>query len=201
MHIHKFVFVLFAAFIGALLALIQGCSYSHVTPMTDAGPLVSDGGPIIADAGPMTTVDITPRDMPPGGVLVADDTWHEVARVWIGHSQNLPAICLELDGDPADIADVAIASYGRISHRTYFHGIRSGGFSGGTRVCVELDDPIETLPLIDSTVTMLVLVRIAPTATSGDSFRVGITGADRLLDGERYRADIETLWSNRFEIL
>lgn len=200
MHIHKFVFVLFAAFIGALLALIQGCSYSHVTPMTDAGPLVSDGGPIIADAGPMTTVDITPRDMPPGGVLVADDTWHEVARVWIGHSMNLPAICLELDGDPADIADVAIASYGRISHRTYFHGIRSGGFADSMRVCVELDDPIETLPLIDSTVTMLVMVRIAPSAASGDSFRVGITGADRILDGERHHAVIDTLWSNRFEI-
>lgn len=201
MHIRNTLMVLFVSF-ACFVTL--GCNSSHMAmPMADAGPTIGDSGPVLTDAGPMTTVDITPRDdMPPGDVLVpGDDTWHEVARMWIGHSQNLPAICLELDGNPADIADIAIGSYGPISHRTYFHGIRPGGFTDGSHACVELDDPIETLPLIDSTVNMLVLVRITPHATSGSSFRIGVTGADRIIDDARYHADIETLWSNRFEIL
>lgn len=199
MHIRNTLMVLFVSF--ACFAVL-GCNSSHMAmPMGDAGPALSDSGPVLTDAGPAPTVDITPGVTPTGSDLIAGDgEWHEVARAWIGHSQDLSAICLELDGDPADIADVAIASLGPISRTTFMHGVRMGGFSGSTHVCVELDERIRTLPLIDSRVNMLVLVRTAP-LSSGSSFRIGITGADQILDDMRYSVDIETLWSNRFEIL
>jgi hypothetical protein len=204
MHIRNLFLVSFISF--ACFAIL-GCNMSHMTtPMADAGPVLTDApatpdaGRAELDAGPMTTVDIMPGDMPAGDIPAGDGEWHEVARAWIGHDQDLSAICLELDGDPADITDVAIASLGPISRTIFMHGVRMGGFAGGTRVCVELDEHITTLPLIDSRVNMLVLVRTAPLA-SGSSFRIGITGADRILDDAHYRVEVETLWSNRFEIL
>lgn len=205
MHIRNTLMVLFVSF---ACFVVLGCNMSHMTmPMSDAGPTIGDSGPIVPDApatpdaGPMTTIDITPGETPGDGELIAGDgEWREVARAWIGDDQDLPAICLELDGDPADIADVAIASLGPISRTTFMHGVRLGGFSGGTSICVELDEHIRTLPLVDSRVNMLVLVRTAP-LSSGSSFRIGITGADRILDDTRYSVDFETLWSNRFEIL
>ena len=108
--------VLFVSF--ACFAAL-GCNSSHMTmPMTDAGPALGDSGPVLTDAGPAPPIDITPGDTPMGGDLIAGDgEWHEVARAWIGHSQDLSAICLELDGELGDTAFQALEKRWARAHR------------------------------------------------------------------------------------
>jgi hypothetical protein len=211
MHIHKILFVLFAAFLGASFALIQGCGNSHgVMPMadagpvigdsgpvlTDAGPIVSDSGPIPVDAGPAPTVSIVAYGMPADGIVVAgNEVWHEVGEIRIGIDQELASICLELDGDPADIADLALAEFGRISHVNYILGTRLGGFGGDAERNVLI---WARIPDVVSNATSGGAHDGFP--MSGDRFRVGITGADRMIDGVRTHVDIDALWGPTLQI-
>ncbi|MEK7473554.1 MAG: hypothetical protein AAB668_02405 [Patescibacteria group bacterium] len=213
--------ILFACLVlGFILA---GCYKSHrlvepaPVPTDDAGEMptpdggiTEDGGTIEPDGGVITpdagTFVLEAYEMRPSTILIAGgDVWHNVATYRVPADESLASIEVTLDGDAADIQEVAIAADGYV--------LGTGRFPSGTDTAtrIPLDEPFVTPR--DATRTFMVWVKIPSVVSnassggvrdgfpmSGDSFRVGVHAVERYVGSVLVTSDFDPVMGNEFVI-
>ncbi|KAA0206762.1 hypothetical protein EDM68_01510 [Candidatus Uhrbacteria bacterium] len=150
--------------------------------------------------------DIRADNLRSSTILVAGgDVWQNVAQYRVGPDESIASFILNLDGDAADIREVAIAADGYV--------LGTGRFPSGSRPVTGIRPSEPFVTPSDSSRIFQVWVKIpellSNAATmgvrdgvpiSGDFFRVGISGVERYIGSALVTSGFDPIYGNEFVI-
>lgn len=139
-------------------------------------------------------------------ILVAGgDVWHNVAQYRVGPDESIANFILSLDGDAADIQEVAIAADGYV--------LGTGRFPSGIHPVTGIRPSEPFVTPSDSSRIFQVWVRVPSVVSgasvsgatvgvprSGDSFRVGIGGVEHYIGSALVTSGFDPIYGNEFVI-
>lgn len=187
-----------------------------LTPEVDAG---TDSGPIVmvdaglpeADAGiEIPAMIVEAYNMRNSTILVAGgDVWQQVAQYsfhTVTATSAITAVDVTLDGDAADLTEVAIAYDGLL----YGADVFPSGF-GSTRhiildapIVADFSSSVGTFQVWVKTLNVQAFASVSGAdigvCNSGDRFRVGVYGVDYQISTATGHANFGAIYGNEFQI-